>query len=338
MCNNPITASYDLIKHRHNRVTIHASMTQPLLDRHSIDRMKKLLITAICLSLAACSSSSPDTKVEPTAAASAGDSTSTEAQYTNLGDDASLKAVTKALVDAGIPQADVDAFASQVRSLTDVVPAGTLVTEPRPLSAVKAEDGTIAEATSAQSRRTNCRMTTFTLMHSLITVGDPDGADTSILFIDDSQIEIPPELFVGERKDFDVLYGRFPTTKDVAPEQRIADAEKYLTDHEVRYSESKASVVDVYLHDTLDPQAYSFIGHTGVLVAGDDGLLFVEKLAFDAPYRAIWFHDRGQLVEYLRGMYDDGPRSDYGSPLIFENGVPIAGDGISLVGDDTNAG
>ncbi len=81
-------------------------------------------------------------------------------------------------------------------------------------------------------------------------------------------------------------------------------------------------MVSVYVHDTLDAKAYSFVGHTGVLVETGDGLLFVEKLAFDAPYRAITFASRAELRDYLR-IYDDGPNMDYGSPLIFENGRPM---------------
>ncbi|WP_341828007.1 DUF4300 family protein [Trueperella pyogenes] len=96
----------------------------------------------------------------------------------------------------------------------------------------------------------------------------------------------------------------------------------YDADHQISHTDGQISVVSLYVHDTLDAQAYSFVGHTGVLVETGDGLLFVEKLAFDAPYRAITFASRAELRDYLR-MYDDGPNMDYGSPLIFENGYPM---------------
>ncbi|QOR44965.1 DUF4300 family protein [Trueperella pecoris] len=132
-----------------------------------------------------------------------------------------------------------------------------------------------------------------------------------------------PKLFETDRANFDVLYGRIPTTKDKDKAARVADVEKYLADHKVSYASGPASVISVCIHDTLDAEGYSFVGHTGVLVDIGDGILFVEKLAFDAPYRAVTFASRSELKDYLRSMYDDGPTMDYGSPLIFENGAPL---------------
>ncbi|QTG74874.1 DUF4300 family protein [Trueperella pecoris] len=157
----------------------------------------------------------------------------------------------------------------------------------------------------------------------MVTVGSPAPADTSQLFIDDEQIGLAPKLFETDRANFDVLYGRIPTTKDKDKAARVADVEKYLAAHKVSYASGPASVISVCIHDTLDTEGYSFVGHTGVLVDIGDGILFVEKLAFDAPYRAVTFASRSELKDYLRSMYDDGPTMDYGSPLIFENGAPL---------------
>ncbi|WP_426717741.1 DUF4300 family protein [Corynebacterium auriscanis] len=290
--------------------------------------MKRSFVIALCLALAACSTEPAESEgTSGQEIASGGfateQSTHPSGTFTNMGDEDSLAEVTATLAAAGVPNKDIDSFAAQVRSFTQVVPAGTLVTDSIPLEEQVPDHGKTSEATSSQDRLTNCRITTFTLAHSLITVGKPEGAEPSMLFIDLEQVEAEPPLFEDTRPSFEALYGRIPTTREKDMEQRTADISQYLVDHAISFADSKASIVSVFIHDTLDPQAYSFIGHTGVLVDTPTGLLFIEKLAFDAPYRAIWFDNRSQLNEYLMSMYDDGPEQDYGQPIIFENGSPL---------------
>ena len=274
-----------------------------------------ILMLGAALSLGACASGTAEPSTDATDTAAATNSNTPPSpsanpqlrgRYTNLGDDASLKEVTQRLEDAGLPTQDVGNFAAQVRSLNQVVPAKALVSNWTPLSQAKSDDGTIATATQKQARLTDCRITTFTLAHSLITIGNPAGADTSLLFMDLEQIEVPPVLFGENKADFEALYGRIATTSD-----------------QISFHQGPVSIISVYIHDTIDPQAYSFVGHTGVLVDNHKSLLFVEKLAFDAPYRAIEFSSRAELQEYLDSLYDDGPNMEYGQPLYFENGAPL---------------
>lgn len=272
------------------------------------------LCLGLCFPLAACSTQTP----EP------GKSAHPSGTFTNMGDAESLAEVTEILSQAGLPDDDIADFTAQVSAFTEVVPAGTLVTEPIPLAEATSDHGKVAEAALGQDRLTNCRITTFTLAESLITVGNPEGADPSMLFIDLEQIETEPQLFEETLPSFEALYGRIPTTADKDVAQRTSDISQYLADHQISFADADASVVSVFIHDTLDPQAYSFIGHTGVLAETATGLVFVEKLAFDAPYRAIWFDTRAQLNEYLVSVYDDGPDQDYGQPIIFENDAPLA--------------
>ena len=291
-----------------------------------------ILMLGAALSLGACASGTAEPSTDATDTAAATNSNTPPSpsanpqlrgRYTNLGDDASLKEVTQRLEDAGLPTQDVENFAAQVRSLNQVAPAKALVSNWTPLSQAKSDDGTIATATQKQARLTDCRITTFTLAHSLITIGNPAGADTSLLFMDLEQIEVPPALFGENKTDFEALYGRIATTSDHAKEPRQSDIEKYFNDHQISFRQGPVSIISVYIHDTIDPQAYSFVGHTGVLVDNHKSLLFVEKLAFDAPYRAIEFASRAELQEYLDSLYDDGPNMEYGQPLFFENGAPL---------------
>lgn len=77
----------------------------------------------------------------------------------------------------------------------------------------------------------------------------------------------------------------------------------------------------MFVHDISHPDDPAmFVAHAGLLadVAGGR-LLYVEKLAFNQPYRAVWFESRDQPVAYLRATYDDGPDADYSQPIIMEN-------------------
>ncbi len=63
-----------------------------------------------------------------------------------------------------------------------------------------------------------------------------------------------------------------------------------------------------------------FVGHVGVLLTAEDGTLhFVEKVAFQEPYRLLRFADRTALSDCLMGKYDTSWGQDMASPFIMEN-------------------
>ena len=53
--------------------------------------------------------------------------------------------------------------------------------------------------------------------------------------------------------------------------------------------------------------------------AEDGTLCFVEKVAFQEPYRLLRFADRTALSDYLMGKYDTSWGQDTASPFIMEN-------------------
>ena len=73
-----------------------------------------------------------------------------------------------------------------------------------------------------------------------------------------------------------------------------------------------------------------FIGHVGVLLTADDGTLyFVEKVAFQEPYRLLHFADRTELSDYLMGKYDVSWGQNTAQPFIMENGE-LMRDGVQI--------
>ena len=74
-------------------------------------------------------------------------------------------------------------------------------------------------------------------------------------------------------------------------------------------------------HDKpTEEESLLFVGHVGVLLTAKDGTLyFVEKVAFQEPYRMLRFVDRTALSDYLMGKYDTSWGQDTASPFIMEN-------------------
>ena len=81
---------------------------------------------------------------------------------------------------------------------------------------------------------------------------------------------------------------------------------------------------DPFFHDKpTEEESLLFVGHVGVLLTAEDGTLhFVEKVAFQEPYRMLRFADRTALSDYLMGKYDTSWGQDTASPFIMENAAP----------------
>ena len=63
-----------------------------------------------------------------------------------------------------------------------------------------------------------------------------------------------------------------------------------------------------------------FIGHVGVLLSAEDGsLYFIEKVAFQEPYRLVKIQNRTELSDYLMEKYDTAWGQDTTRSFIMEN-------------------
>ena len=96
----------------------------------------------------------------------------------------------------------------------------------------------------------------------------------------------------------------------------------------VTFSDGGCSMISVVFHDRFsETENTLFIGHVGVLLpAGDDGLYFVEKVAFQEPYRLTKFESRAALKSYLMAKYDTGWGQDTTPPFLMENDVLMDGE------------
>ena len=89
----------------------------------------------------------------------------------------------------------------------------------------------------------------------------------------------------------------------------------------ISFENSSARLISVVLHDRFsDTDNTLFIGHVGVLLPAEDGsLYFIEKVAFQEPYRLVKIQNRTELSDYLMEKYDTAWGQDTTRSFIMEN-------------------
>ena len=180
----------------------------------------------------------------------------------------------------------------------------------------------------------NCRLTSFTLLRDFITfaakspytINDPN----EVLFIDcESLRNTPKKLFTPEEeKQFLTLFTEVPTTNTKEVGVHLQNIQKAWQERGISFrykgDATKASLISVVFHSQITPEEnFLFVGHVGVLVPFQEGLLFVEKLAFQEPYQAIKFADRKALNDYLMNHYNVEWNQPTAPPFVMENDIQL---------------
>lgn len=255
-----------------------------------------------------------------------------ELTFSNLVDPVAQAEVRTAMEYAGIAPENIDSFFQDVDSFNTTVERTTLV--PAGFTTIDATEPEydlmsmidLWDAENPLFIGYNCRLTTFDLMKDLITVTNPDTTTANWMMFDKNALEYnPKKLFTdAEYQDFQTLFGSVPAekTKDIQVHLKNVQAEwarKGITFN----TSDRLSVISVFFHDFED---YLFIGHMGVLIETEDGgLLFIEKLAFQAPYQAVKFNNRTELNDYLMTKYDVSYNQPEAKPFIMENDQLLKG-------------
>ena len=82
--------------------------------------------------------------------------------------------------------------------------------------------------------------------------------------------------------------------------------------------------ISVVLHDQFSETDNSLmIGHVGVMLPTSDAVYFVEKVAFQEPYRLLKFKNRTELSDYLMLKYDNSWGQDTAHTFIINNGLNL---------------
>ena len=114
--------------------------------------------------------------------------------------------------------------------------------------------------------------------------------------------------FRDNKNKFITMFDPVKVKKGSTLEEHIEAIRQAWKDRGISMEDNgKISLITLYLHDTFDN--LRFVGHTGVLLEQEDGLIFIEKYGWNMPFQCTKFHNEEELVKYVLGrsdLYGDG--------------------------------
>lgn len=175
----------------------------------------------------------------------------------------------------------------------------------------------------------NCRITAFSLMSAYIknTGALPEKQGEDFLFMDLKTIDADTKVLCGDSIDrFCALFAPVAAAQSTKVETQAKALQRGWAERGITFSDSKARLISVIFHDKFSDDDTLSVGHAGVLLPSKDGkLYFIEKVAFQEPYRLIKFNNRTELSDYLMKKYDTSWGQDTTRPFIMENDALMKG-------------
>ena len=131
----------------------------------------------------------------------------------------------------------------------------------------------------------------------------------------------PKSLCGDERQKFDALFAPVKTTNTTDIPTHLKTIQQEWKKRGLSFvDDDKIRLVSVVLHDQFSETDNSLmIGHVGVMLPTSDAVYFVEKVAFQEPYRLLKFKNRTELSDYLMLKYDNSWGQDTAHTFIMEN-------------------
>ncbi len=256
--------------------------------------------------------------------------------YTNLKDTGSQQLLQGLLSAAGVSEDRTQGFFSRVEQFNGSMDAAWLTDgfeEADPLDTkydpYEMQDMWTAKHGSFPGY--NCRITAMELFGEYVSVGDDPkiDADEDVLFMDEDALKADPDALGGSSlTDFRALYSSMKAEDTTDVQHHVQTVQEEWKARGVAFRQNeRMRLITVFFHDKpTEEESMLFIGHVGVLLTADDGTLyFVEKVAFQEPYRLLRFADRTALSDYLMGKYDVSWGQDTAHPFIMENGELMEG-------------
>ena len=295
-------------------------------------KTKMMKRCALALLLAALVLSGCGRKDEPDAP----DAPEQTVEYSNISDASSKELLAKLFADAGIAPERSDKFFACLDQFNGSVKAewltdGFETAAPTETKYDPYEMQDMWMEKQGDFPGYNCRITAFLLFGDHIAAGadQPETNGEDSLFMDLETLKRDPDVLCGKSTaDFCALFAPVEAADSTKPSVQAETLRKGWAERGVTFSDGGCSMISVVFHDRFsDTENTLFIGHVGVLLpAGDDALYFVEKVAFQEPYRLTKFESRAALKSYLMAKYDTGWGQDTTPPFLMENDVLMDGE------------
>ena len=249
--------------------------------------------------------------------------------YSNLTDADSRSLLSALLADAGVDESRtralldrVDRFNASVKSqwLTD----GFESAAPTDTKYDPYEMQDLWTEKNGSFPGYNCRITAFGLFGGFVTAGadQPETQGEETLFLDLETLRADPDALCGESTaEFCALFAPVAAADSTETAAQVKALQAGWRERGMAFEDVPARLIFVVLHDRFsETENTLFVGHVGILLpAGDGSLYFIEKVAFQEPYRLVKLQNRTELSDYLMEKYDTAWGQDTAHPLIMEN-------------------
>ena len=256
-------------------------------------------------------------------------------EYSNLTDEDSRKQLSELLTDAGIEESRIAALMNRVEQFNASVKSEWLTDgfESAAPTDTKYDPYDMQDEWAAANGSFpgyNCRITAFGLFSEFITAGadQPETQGEDSLFTDLETIDADPDALCGDSTaKFCALFAPVDATDSTEVEAQVKAFQEGWATRGIVFADSRASMISVVFHDKFsDEDNTLFIGHVGVLLPAEDGTMyFIEKVAFQEPYRLVKLQNRTELSDYLMEKYDTSWGQDTTRPFIMENDTLMDG-------------
>ncbi len=251
-------------------------------------------------------------------------------EYTNLNDSVSRKLLEDILSGVGVSGSRIQGFFNRVDSFNESMREEWLTTgfEEAELLYTKYDPYAMQDEWTAKNGTFpgyNCRITAMSLFGDFLSVSADSqiNAGEDVLFVDEETLKADPDALGGSSlADFRALYSSMKAEDTTEIRRHVQTVQEEWASRGVAFQENeRIRLITVFFHDKpSEEESLLFVGHVGVLLTAEDGTLyFVEKVAFQEPYRLLRFADRTALSDYLMGKYDTSWGQDTASPFIMEN-------------------
>ena len=251
-------------------------------------------------------------------------------EYTNLNDSVSRKLLEDILSGAGVSGSRIQGFFNRVDSFNESMRGEWLTTgfEEAELLYTKYDPYAMQDEWTAKNGTFpgyNCRITAMSLFGDFLSVSADSqiNAGEDVLFVDEETLKADPDALGGSSlADFRALYSSMKAEDTTEIRRHVQTVQEEWASRGVTFRENeRIRLITVFFHDKpAEEESLLFVGHVGVLLTAEDGTLyFVEKVAFQEPYRLLRFADRTALSDYLMGKYDTSWGQNTASPFIMEN-------------------
>lgn len=231
--------------------------------------------------------------------------------YSNLIDQATQDEVKAQMLSAGIDESAVDAFFTWVNDYNNNVESAAAFGDGYQVSinsTVDYNDVTLIEEyheDGSFAMDMNCRLTAYLLFKQYIGVEKTfEDYDPYLMFdIEEMELQERYQELLAEKDKFIAYYNPVEVAADSTLEQQIQAIQEAWKERGITIADNDSvSIITMYLHDNYENKR--FVGHIGVAINTEEGILFIEKYGWNMPFQATKFESESDMVDYLLSRPD----------------------------------